>query len=363
MNKEHLLQSFSNIDDTLLAECDKPNSQHHNHLSFRYAFIFTVGLTLLLSTILLVFTGCAYESPDFKLDSTNGTTCANITMSRGAFAYRDGFIYMVGSSGICEYEIETEKTTVISVPTGYVSSSIIVTADHVGYNDNGLVAVTKDGKTAQRIFEDETCGELYIDGSTAYYRAGLNQALCVRDLSKKDGAKQTILENVNSYHVSDQNIYAVCLDGEKYKAIYSPKESIAFQEILLSFEPKSILSDNDDLYITEYVPQQKSMQVIKVSNGEETRLPVYAYVYQVLDGIVIYLDEKTPGNGFKRVKSYDPETGREAVLCEDVSDFAILDNRYITFEQHEHIGSTHWSYLDWETGEMHEKFYTDWDNK
>lgn len=321
-------------------------------------------ITLFLTIVLPLpgLLGCKQEIPEFKLEGNNGTTCANITMARGTFAYRDGFIYMVGNTGVCEYDIGTGKTTVIPIPIGYVSSDIIVTSDHIGYNDNGLVAVTRDGKTCQRIFKEEMCGELYIDSSTAYYRSGTNRALYVRDLRSKEDAGQTILENVNSYHISDQNIYAICQDGERYKAVYSPKDNIAFQDIPLSFEPKLILSNGEDLYITEYISQQKSMQVIKVSGGEETRLPVYAYTYQVLDGCLIYMDEKTPGNGFKRVKSYDPKTGEENILCENVSDFAILDGRYIVFKQHEHIGSTHWSYLDWETGEMRDKFYTDWTN-
>lgn len=325
----------------------------------------TITLAFLITAAILMqlfLTGCKQEKPEFQLEGKNGTTCANITMARGAFAYRNGFIYMELAGKVCEYDIETGKTTQIPLLETGIVSSIMVTQDHIAYYDNvaGLIAVTKDGKYSEKVY-DIPGGSLYIEGTTAYY-IDENRNLFRRDLSNNEDTGTMIVENVNSYHVSEDHIYAVCQKGENYIAVFSEKETILLQQIPLSFEPKLILSYGEDLYITEYVSSEQTMQVVQLSNGVENRLPIYAYSYQILGEHVIYVDEKTPGTGYKRVESYNLETGEKNILCEDVSDFGILDNRYIIFCQHEHITSTHWSYLDWKTGEMHERFYADWDN-
>ena len=84
--------------------------------------------------------------------------------------------------------------------------------------------------------------------------------------------------------------------------------------------------------------------MIRYRNGEETRLPICAYDYQILDGHLIYRDEGKR----KTLKCYDLSTGETKVLCDTLFDFGILEGRYICSLCHD--GNV--QIYDWQTGQI-----------
>ena len=145
---------------------------------------------------------------------------------------------------------------------------------------------------------------------------------------------------VNTYFVDDHYIYATCVGAENV-FLRSDKESADFVEIPLSFYPIKVFADGEDLYFCEG-GEGKSYQLIHYRDGVETRLPIHAYDYQILDGHVIYRDLDTRGV----LRSYNLETGESEVLHDKMFDFSILEGRYICMLCY---GSDVLVY-DWQTG-------------
>lgn len=307
-------------------------------------------LFLWLPVLVMTFgmCGCKPQTPEFNLDGTNGTTCANITMGNGRFAYRDGLLYMASPYGIYEYDVQTEDSIFLSGEIPAFSVSLIVTENHIGYldYDGSIKAVTKDGKKTETIRKiDGGCTYFYIDGTTAYYEK--NDNLYCQDLNNKKGNTITLVENIVNYYVSDDKIYAIVEDNGNYMAVYSGKDSISFNKIELSFDPVAVLASGEDIYFSQY----ETFQVICLADGQEIALPISSIYYQILDGYVIYLDEETYNNSCFTAKSYHLASGKETILCENVFDFCVLDNRYIAFWTWETVGER-WAVYDWQTGKM-----------
>lgn len=312
-----------------------------------------VALISVFVVVIFAAYGCSPDKPEFSSDGTNGTTCANVTMGNGRFAYRDGFLYMADLNGIYEYDMQTGKGVYLSREMPGFSNGLIVTENHIGYSDNGLKIMSKDGKASETVFEkNDGCLYLYIDGEEMFY-LDAKQSLNQKDLAKNDfGA--CILEDVLTYHVTEEYIYAAIVDGEKYSAVYSKRAPIEFREIKLSIEPIVVLSEGENLFFSE----ASTYQITHYVNGNERKLPIHSLYYQILDGHLIYTDENTFEDNTFSVKAYNLESGDELVLCDSVFDFCILDNRYVAFWVWEEQGQ-HWAYYDWQTKEMKQIFPTE----
>jgi len=319
-------------------------------LSFLLAIAIAAGLT-----------GCGKQEFVFANESTS---CGNAVMGMGRFAARNGFIYFSGNSSLYEYDTETDQTAaLIDGKHTYVDlHSLFVTDDFVGYTNShsGLSYITKDGKkTGTLLPSDGRLWYLFVDGDFAYHTAnGLT-----RQNLQTGKSELLIEEEVLSYFVDKNYIYAAMLkqipaegsdaedeeDGAAravYSLLRSSKETVAFEEVPLTCNPIRVYACEEGLFLSN----AGSWQIIHCSDGQETTLPIYSIYYQVLDGHVIYCDEKESRGSVCPVKSYDLATGEIELICENVFNFCILSDRYICFYTWEPDGSERWVLYDWNTG-------------
>lgn len=270
-----------------------------------------------------------------------GTSMANSVMGQGSFAYSDGKIYY-GAPGII-YSIDALSG---AVQTNILSDKythpfdLIATEDYIVYQKDyeTLELIPKDGSSVeQTLYQGIDSTNLYADGMQLYTNSGTTM---LRRIDLVSGEITDLLPAVNTYFVDDHYIYATCVGAENV-FLRSDKESADFVEIPLSFYPIKVFADGEDLYFCEG-GEGKSYQLIHYRDGVETRLPIHAYDYQILDGHVIYRDLDTSGV----IRSYDLETGESEVLHDKMFDFSILEGRYICMLCY---GSDVLVY-DWQTG-------------
>ena len=295
--------------------------------------------------------------PSFGIEKgKTGTTMANNTMSLGRFAYSDGAVYYAADCKIFRYDLETKRIKTYYPPCSAMRASVnnlFVTENYICYNDmlDTLVAVPKNGGEAVAVYQGLDVGSLYADGNVLYTNHP-GEELSSIDLIT--GEVKTLADAVNSYYVDDTYIYAVqTIDGAEY-FLRSRKDKVEFEEIPLSFYPIKVLANGEDLYFCEGGAGTER-QLIHYRDGVETRLPVYAYDYQIFDGKLIYNDIKDAWV----VKSYDLRTGKTEVLQERASNFSILEERYICFECVDSENHPYPLILDTYTGAYHQPDITD----
>lgn len=280
--------------------------------------------------------------PGLDLDAGNGTSIANIVMGQGMFAYGNGRIYYGGVGRI--YSIDPANGGVEELVLANPYSHpyyLFTTEDYVGYvpEYDTLEVLALDGSGEKQIYQGIGSTNLYADGMQLYSDGG-KEMLSRIDLNT--GEITDLLPDVNTYYVDGENIYAT-QTGQGHYFLRSGKEAVDFEKVPLSFYPIKVLADGEDLYFCEG-GVGGTRQLIRYRDGEETRLPIFAYDYQILDGHLIYRDE---GNR-KLLKSYDLATGDTKVLCDTLFDFGILEGRYICslcFGGDVEI-------FDWQTGEI-----------
>ncbi len=296
-----------------------------------------------LLLVFIVFTGCA--SPNFFIEKNNtGTTCANVTMGNGIFAYRDEFIYCTDGQTIYEYDLQNRKTVLLVPKNTLGIKSMLVTPDYIGFAINGLKAITRDGRYSKTIFDrGANCIQLFTDGEVAYYIDYIGENLYQRDM--QTGEETVLCDSILSYYVGDTYIYTVTKKDGQCRLSRSERETIKFEEMELSFEPITVYSCDRGVFMA----QKGDYQIIRYENGIETKLPIYSTFYQTIDNCVIYSDSTEYMNGCFPVKSYNLDTGDETLLCENVFDFCILENRYISCECVTDLGTV-FQYYDWQTG-------------
>lgn len=272
------------------------------------------------------------------------------TLGWGKFAYDEGFIYY-GEMGYI-YRLHVNTGAVDHIPLENAQDFpvyLFTTPEHIGYVDgwNRLLLMTKDGAQTQ-VVREGNCSKLYIDGTMLY----TNDSSSLDRTDLTTGQTVTLAENTHGYFVDETYIYALTRDIDAYGDmengfLRSPKETVAFEPIPLSFYPSMIFADGEDLYFARGY-KKGQWQVIQYRDGKETPLPVFCKEYQVVDGCVIYLDEET-------VKSYDLTTGEHAVLQENVFSFSVLEGRYICFILYNDIKNI---ILDRQTGTYMELYLT-----
>lgn len=295
--------------------------------------------------------------PSFDIEKgKTGTNMANSVMGGGRFVYSDGAVYYAGDGKILRYDLETKQVKPYYTTYSAMRSSILdlfATENYICYSDmlDMLMAVPKDGGEPVAIYQGLGATQLYADGNVIYTN---NHGEYLSSIDLVTGEVETLVEDVNSYYVDDTYIYVVqTADGAEH-FLRSRKDKVEFEEIPLSFYPIKVLADGEDLYFCEG-GSSLARQLIHYRDGVETRLPVYAYDYQILDGNLIYVDI----NDTWVVKSYDLRTGETEVLQERAADFSILEERYICFECVDSENHPYPLILDTETGAYHQPDITD----
>lgn len=278
-------------------------------------------LTALL--VLFALSGCQKE--DNGLLDNKSTTCGNIVMGQGTFAYENGFIYFADGNDIYEYDMETGKTIVINAKSIGMYSSLYSQGQYIYFANSGLSRITKDGKKIDKVFErNGSCYMLYIDGTDAYYIDGIGGSMYHRDL-ESDKETEILLE-VEAYYVDDKNVYAIAkTDGVNHLFI-SGRDQIDFKEVELSFVPIKVFAANGCLYMAE----QGKWQIIKHSSEGEERLPIYSYYYQVIGDKIIYQEDQE--SGFDLLMIYDMAAGERETICENVSNFNVFDDKFVCID-------------------------------
>ena len=312
MKRDTLLDAIGGVDDSLLMAAEPP-ARRSPAGKLRIAVIAAVLVALTMSAAAIAFQWLPTEQTDL------GTNVANNTLGWGKFAYDEGFIYYGEMGYICRLNVNTGAVDHIPLEDAQVSPIyVFTTPEHIGYVDRWyrLLLMTKDGAQTQMIREGN-CRDLYIDGTMLYTQDGVT--LDRTDLTT--GKTVTLAENTHGYFVDKTYIYA--LTGNLDGFLRSQKETVAFEELPLSFHPAMIFADGEDLFFACYDDEQ--FQIIHYRDGVETPLPVSCKEYQVVDGCLLYLDEET-------AKSYDLTTGETTVLQEDVFSFSVLEDRYICFD-------------------------------
>lgn len=274
--------------------------------------------------LLTTFTGCQ-KVVTYNGDAS-GTTCANITMRSGKFAYSNGFIYFSYFGTFYEYDIESGK--VIQFDIGSSARSLFAAGEYIYYIADGLQCTRKDGKKQFSIYDLGGKGaQFFADGMDAYYLDGIEGSLYHRDL--QTNAETTLISDVLAYCVDANTVYAIARKDDGVPALFeSSRDTLAFEQVSLSFSPITVYANGDSLYLAE----RGSHQIIRCKDGEEERLPLFGLYYQVLDGSLVYMDSTTYASSCFTLKSEDLSTGETTVICEDVYDFCILEGRYICCE-------------------------------
>lgn len=279
----------------------------------------------------LFLSGCKDE---IRTQHIEGSNCANITMGDGEFAYYNGMIYFTDYFNIFEYDTESNKLV------GYNSKhsrikSLFASEDNVYFSDSGLHYITKDGKTVNEVFEREgICAKLFVEEDTVYLLDGIGGDLISHNI--KDGSETVISKFVSTYYVDDENIYLINETPKGTKLTRYERETAITVDVELSFSPVSVISHEDDVYLST----SETYQIIRITNNIETALPINAYYFQIVDNKLFFLDENTFENSCYTLKMYDMTTNETVILFENVFNFCVLESRFVCA----HIGTTNERY-------------------
>lgn len=297
-------------------------------------------ITLLFIMVLL--TGCQEKyAGNFN---NNSTTCGNIVMGKGKFAFDNEFIYFTDREKIYEYDLETKKTIVLDSKSDDVKG-LYIQDEYIYFACAGLKRMTKDGKKTQQVFERKGgCLQLYIESENAYFLESIEGSLYHRNL--ENNLETEILNHVLSYYVGDENIYAIAREGDMPQLFVSKKNEIKFCVQELSFVPVAVFATTDSIYLVE----RQSYQIIKCTLQGEERLPIYGTYYQIVDDKIIYLDSNTYKNSCFTLVEYNMNTGESKNIYENVFDFNILENKYVCI-QHMPVQTAEYYIYNLETGE------------
>lgn len=281
-------------------------------------------------------------NPYFEIEpGDTGTTAGNIVMGLGRFAYGDDGIYYSDLGHIYHYNLETGKTrTYILRDKMDDPMQLFVTENYICYTDSWSrsIALPKDGGPETILYEGIGSGRLYADGSILYCTDG--------QINIKTGKITPWEKDLIGWYVDDEFIYGV--EGSESKSFLRiRKDTMEMERIELSFAPITVLADGEDLYFTETGAGDRYC-LVHYRDGVETKLPIRAVEYQILDGHVIYRCEDEAGQA---IKSYNLETGEIKVLKEDGFNFSILKERYICLFCADDNGQGYCTVLDWQTGE------------
>lgn len=290
----------------------------------------------------------AEMDPVFTLEeSQTGTTAVNDTMTVGMMAREGGMIYLGTTGGIFQYEIETGEYAFLKTEDYSLPRNIFLTENYICYTDYifgryGLYCVSKDGSKQDYVYEGISVGSLRVVGSKLY---GID-ADELKSIDLKTGEIKTLAQNVNRYFVDENYLYVLPIKGNYF--LRSNRDDVCFERFELTFQPILMVIDGGDIYFTEggeLEAGQRRYQVIRYSNGEETKLPVYSVRMQIVNDKLVYADESDSSI----IKTYDLTSGKTDRLQENVFDFYVYEDEIVVFH---YLYSNGWGILDLENGEL-----------
>lgn len=268
-------------------------------------------------------------------------TVDNAQMEQGRIAFHKNKLYIGDAGQIIVYDLQTGKQHSYTLADKFAAPKYLFVTDHyVGYmtDYDRLELLKLDGTAPEtQVYEGIYSPMLYADGMTLY---ALGDGLRTIDLST--GQITKLAQDVTAFDLEGDTIYAIEQQGWHF--LKGKKGSREFEKIELDFYPIRILAEGEDLYFSASAENGK-YPVIRYRDGEITRLPMNAWMFQILDGKLIYLDQKDKKYP---VKSYDLETGETVTLLENVFEFSILQDRYICCT----IYNDGYTVLDQQTGEV-----------
>lgn len=334
MKNEQLLEAIGYADEQLLMETEHTPRQN----SFRIGRMVLVAAIVSIFTAVTVMASTGFFSGLLKAEE-NGSSISNLSTSLGNFVYAEDGIYY-GATGFI-YKCDFNGNTLMVYPLSNALDTphyMFVTEDAIIYAGiNGLCMQPKDGSEPVSICPDLGVTVAYADGNQLYVTNGATMLSRINLVTLE---QVDLLENVSEYFVDENYIYAV-QSGVEHCYYRSSKDVINFEKIEIDFDPNKIIADGDDLYICQWLGNEgRRYQVNLVHDGEASALPVHSWLYQVLDGFVIYLEDQT-----YTLKCYDVSTGKTTKLAENVFEFSVLDDRYVCIE---HFNQSSVIY-DWET--------------
>ena len=106
----------------------------------------------------------------------------------------------------------------------------------------------------------------------------------LKSIDLKTGEIKTLAQNVNRYFVDENYLYVLPIKGNYF--LRSNRDDVCFERFELTFQPILMVIDGGDIYFTEggeLEAGQRRYQVIRYSNGEETKLPVYSVRMQIVN--------------------------------------------------------------------------------
>ena len=284
-------------------------------------------------------------NPLFSIEAGSNTT-ANIQMGQGKVALHNGTLYIGEPGKIIAYELESGRQYDYVLSNSRADPKYLFATDnYVGYvSDYDMLELLplNGSETESIVYEgiDSTC--LYADGMTLYA-----QGDGLRSIDLSTGEITRLAENVMTYDIQRDTLY-VLQQGQNH-FLRGTKGSTELEKTELDFYPIRVLADGEDLYFcaggtgTDY-------PVVHYRDGVSTRLPVNAWMYQVCDGKLIYLED---GNKQHEVRAYDLETGEIVTLQENVFEFSLHQDRWLVcqlyndgYEIHDLQTGTHFHIAD-----------------
>ena len=268
---------------------------------------------------------------------------ANVTMELGQIAKQGKYIYFLNSGKVIEYDIDTGVAIELN-SSNTVMFSMAASDNYIYFapmGGGGVNRIAKDSNTVEIVFKSDCNRDVYIEGNNAfYYKYG--KALYHRDIIS-DTETLLVEGHVKTFFIDENNIYVILQHNESgtdsFTLMKSPRDNIEFTKVPLSFSPIAVFAHGDDLYLSK----MGQWEVVKVSDGVETELPIKSLSYQVVGNKLIYSDT------FGKLKIYDLTTAETATIYEGKSTgLYVLDARYVCYTA---FGVDWYKLYDLETGE------------
>ncbi len=274
--------------------------------------------------------GCNSNDRRANDGNVESTTCGNITMGDGQFAYSDDFIYFAGINTFYEYDMISKNVITFSAKDVFFPDCIFVDEDYLYFAGDGLKKITRDGKKMKTVY-DNTHGsyQLYVDDTKAYFMDSLEGTLYCRDLESE--LEEGLISGVLSYHIDNGYIYVVTCENDFSQLYKSDLEEILFEPIELEFEPIRVFATDDALYLAK----KRTAELVQYKDGTETPLPIRSMYYQIVGNQLLYLDESTFGNSCFDLNAYNLDTGEITNICEDVYSFCVFLDKYIAIHRYD----------------------------
>lgn len=334
MKSAELLDAIGQVDEDLLTV---PAAMHYPRRQFLR--------TALIAALIAVFVLGAAAAENFFPRQGSTVRMSNLSTG-GQFTCRDGFVYQAGHGCIYKIDVKTGNTTAISLPDAGSSTYLVAADEGIAYVEpySSYRFISYDGTESRTLLENVGLRKAYVDGPVIYTCDGSS----LSRIEVQTGETTVLLTDstaISGYFVDDTYIYAIAAD-QKNCVLRSRKDQIAFERLELSFHPQKVISNSHGLYLLSTLHP-----TVLYRDGVETVLPFTAYWLHATEETVFYLDE----NEKYVLKHYDPVSGEISTLEESVSQFAVLDDRYLCMD----LFGDHTVILDLQTGKRISAFCPD----